>query len=89
MGQVMLYLLITDLGMPGIDGFEMIRSLQASAVISDLDIIVVTALTDCPIAERGGQPGGITVMHKPRRFERLRHRVRQLIKDRQQQVAAG
>ena len=38
-------LLITDLRMPGIDGFEMIRALQASGAISDLEVIVVTALT--------------------------------------------
>ncbi len=82
-------LLITDLRMPGIDGFEMIRSLQASDVIGDLDIIVVTALTERTIAERGGLPDRITVMHKPLRFEQLRHRIQQLIKDRQQQAAAG
>ncbi|MSQ91463.1 MAG: response regulator [Gammaproteobacteria bacterium] len=51
-------LLITDLRMPGIDGFEMIRALQASGAINDLEIIVVTALTLHTIAERGGLPAG-------------------------------
>ena len=49
-------LLITDLRMPGIDGFEMLRALKASGAISELEIIVVTALSDHTIQERGGLP---------------------------------
>jgi len=82
-------LLITDLRMPGIDGFEMIRALQASEAISDLEVIVVTALTQHTIAERGGLPDRITVLHKPLRFEDLRHRLLQLLEHRQSLAAAG
>lgn len=82
-------LLITDLRMPGIDGFEMIRALQASEAISDLEVIVVTALTQHTIAERGGLPDRITVLHKPLRFEDLRHRLMQLIAHRQGLAEAG
>ncbi len=82
-------LLITDLRMPGIDGFEMIRALQASEAISDLEVIVVTALTQHTIAERGGLPERITVLHKPLRFEELRHRLLQLIEHRQRAAATG
>jgi excisionase family DNA binding protein len=82
-------LLITDLRMPGIDGFEMIRALQASEAISDLQVIVVTALTQHTIAERGGLPDRITVLHKPLRFEELRHRLLQLLEERQGLAAAG
>jgi excisionase family DNA binding protein len=72
-------LLITDLRMPGIDGFEMLRSLKASGAISELEIIVVTALTEHTIAERGGLPAGVTVLYKPLRFAELRQRLSQLI----------
>ncbi|MGH8135329.1 MAG: response regulator, partial [Steroidobacteraceae bacterium] len=82
-------LLITDLRMPGIDGFEMIRALQASEAISDLEVIVVTALTQHTIAERGGLPDRITVLHKPLRFDQLRQRLLQLIARRQGLAAAG
>ena len=82
-------LLITDLRMPGIDGFEMIRAMQASEAISDLEVIVVTALTQHTINERGGLPDRITVLHKPLRFEELRHRLLQLIARRQGLAAAG
>jgi CheY-like chemotaxis protein len=43
-------LLITDLRMPGIDGFEMIRRLRADPQLQDLDIMVVSGLTDDDIA---------------------------------------
>lgn len=79
-------LLITDLRMPGIDGFEMLRALKASGAISELDIIVVTALTEHTIAERGGLPPGVTVLHKPLRFAELRLRLEPLVSGWRQQA---
>lgn len=72
-------LLITDLRMPGIDGFEMLRALKASGAMSELEIIVVTALTEHTITERGGLPEGVTVLFKPLRFADLRLRLGQLV----------
>jgi excisionase family DNA binding protein len=72
-------LLITDLRMPGIDGFEMLRALKASGEMGEIEVIVVTALTEHTIAERGGLPGGVTVLFKPLRFAELRHRLGQLV----------
>lgn len=80
-------LLITDLRMPGIDGFEMLRALKASGAISELDIIVVTALTEHTIAERGGLPPGVTVLYKPLRFAELRQRLEPLVTEWRQPVA--
>ncbi len=68
-------LLITDLRMPGIDGFEMLRALKSSGAISELEVIVVTALTDHTINERGGLPEGVTVLHKPLSFAQLRRHL--------------
>jgi excisionase family DNA binding protein len=79
-------LLITDLRMPGIDGFEMLRALKASGAISELDVIVVTALTEHTIAERGGLPPGVTVLYKPLRFAELRQRLEPLVARWQQPV---
>jgi excisionase family DNA binding protein len=80
-------LLITDLRMPGIDGFEMLRALRASGAISELDIIVVTALTEHTIAERGGLPPAVTVLYKPLRFAELRKRLEPLVAGRRQQAS--
>lgn len=80
-------LLITDLRMPGIDGFEMLRALKASGAISELEIIVVTALSDHTIQERGGLPPGVTVLHKPLRFAQLRTHLGDLVADRKRPAA--
>ena len=72
-------LLITDLRMPGIDGFEMLRALKASGALGELEIIVVTALTPHTISERGGLPDGVTVLYKPLQFGDLRQRLSELV----------
>ncbi len=81
-------LLITDLRMPGIDGFEMLRALKASGAIGELEIIVVTALTEHTVAERGGLPAGVTVLYKPLHFAELRKRLEPLVAQ-WQRAAAG
>lgn len=64
-------LLITDLHMPGVDGFEIIRLLRNDEAIGDLDIVVVTALNRAEIEERGDLPADITVFTKPVSFDQL------------------
>jgi excisionase family DNA binding protein len=81
-------LLITDLRMPGIDGFEMLRALKASGALGELDIIVVTALTPHTIRERGGLPGGVTVLYKPLQFADLRQRLAELVGQRRASAAS-
>lgn len=69
-------LLITDLNMPGIDGFRMIRTLCADPSSATMELIAVTALGAGEIADRGGLPPQVTVMTKPVPFDRLEQRVR-------------
>lgn len=58
-------LLITDLMMPGIDGFEMIRSLKRSKDFRALRIIVISALSSSDIEDRDGLPEDVAVLRKP------------------------
>ena len=58
-------LLITDLRMPGIDGFEMIRRLRADPQLQELDIVVVSGLADDEILENGGLPADVILYSKP------------------------
>ncbi|WIM05781.1 MAG: response regulator [Candidatus Nitricoxidivorans perseverans] len=64
-------LLITDLRMPEVDGFEIIRLLRNDPALRGLDIVAVTALSKAEIEERGGLPDGITVFTKPVAFDQL------------------
>lgn len=65
-------LIITDLAMPGMNGFEMIRNLTAQSSVFSGSIIVVTALHAERIAESGGLPPGIPIYPKPVSFIALR-----------------
>lgn len=71
-------LLVTDLNMPGMDGFRMIRSLRgAGSGFADLEVVVVTALGAQDIEDRGGLPEGVRVFTKPVPFSELERLVRQ------------
>ena len=65
-------LLITDLRMPGIDGFEVIRRLRADPQLQDLDIVVVSGLTEDEIVENGGLPNDVIFYSKPVPFRELK-----------------
>jgi len=64
-------LIITDLAMPGMDGFQMIRRLHDMGGEPSPDIIVVTGLSADEIASRGGVPDPIPVYPKPIPFAAL------------------
>ena len=78
MGQRCPDLLITDLNMPGMDGFKMLAALRrVGGAFDDMDIVVVTALTAAEIERRGGLPSGVRVFHKPVPFDALEGLVRE------------
>mgnify|MGYP000856976700 FL=1 len=77
MGQQCPDLLITDLNMPGMDGFKMIESLcGVGQAYDDMEIVVVTALSDADIVRRGGLPPRVRVFRKPVPFDELETLVR-------------
>ena len=76
-GQMRPDLLVTDLNMPGMDGFRMIRSLrQPGAGLAGLEIVAVTALGSHDIEDRGGLPADVRVFKKPVPFSELERLVR-------------
>ncbi len=75
-------LLISDLDMPKLDGFEMLRKLRANQDLKAMDIIVVSGLDPAEIARRGGLPADLTVLAKPVPFHELRGYVQARLADR-------
>lgn len=69
-------LLITDLKMQGVDGFEIIKLLRNDQALGALDIVVISGLDAHEIEEKGGLPPDITVFTKPVSFEQLQGYIR-------------
>lgn len=57
--------LIADLNMPGVDGFELLRTLRNNSQFSKMSCLAISALTQAEIDERGGLPEGVIFMPKP------------------------
>ena len=85
-GKYMPNLIIADLSMPGMDGFEMIRRLERSKEVRTAMMIVVTGLTREEIEAQGGLPDGIPVYNKPISFGVLKQIVKRSL---QPQAAAA
>jgi excisionase family DNA binding protein len=65
-------MVITDLRMPGMNGFQMIHALRAAPELADTKIVVVTGLDPGEIEDQGGIPADIPVLPKPIPFDQLR-----------------
>lgn len=65
-------LLVSDLVMPGLDGFAMIRKLRSEPQLAHMDIIAVTGLSAEDIEKEGGLPADVIVYNKPIPFRELK-----------------
>ena len=58
-------LILLDVMMPGMDGFEVCRQLRADSDLKDTPIIIVTAIADPKLNVKGFQAGATLAMQKP------------------------
>lgn len=72
-------LLITDLNMPGMDGFSMLRHLRQSEQWRDLPVIAVSALGAADVAARGGLPADVRLFGKPVPFAEIEQLIRNAV----------
>lgn len=68
-------LILLDVMMPGIDGIEVCRRLQADPATQDIPIIFVTAAHDSELAVKGLNEGGVDYVTKPFHAPELLARV--------------
>lgn len=71
-GKTLPSVIITDLMMPNMNGFEMVRALKEIPELKDSLIIVVTGLDKNEIETMGGLPEDIHVFRKPFSFDSLK-----------------
>lgn len=69
-------LILLDVMMPGMDGFEVCRKLKQSEVTRDIPVIFLTAKADIDSVSKGFQVGGVDYITKPFHANELLARVR-------------
>jgi two-component system cell cycle response regulator DivK len=72
-------LILMDLAMPGMDGWEAARRLKADAETADIPIIALTAFAMRGDEERARQAGCDAYLSKPCRPQTIRDVVRQFL----------
>lgn len=70
-GQRVPDVLIVDLIMPGMDGFELVRALHGNPALAGTDIIVVSSMSREDIAKQGSLPPDVPIYGKPVPFHEL------------------
>ncbi len=69
-------LILLDVNMPGMDGFEVCERLKADPDLKDIPILFISALTDTTVKVKAFQVGGDDYITKPFQFEEVEARVR-------------
>lgn len=72
-------LIITDLMLPGMDGYEICRRVRSSEIISHIPIIVVTARATEEDRIKGIESGADAYLYKPFNADELKMRVEKLL----------
>ena len=57
--------LITDLRLPGVDGFELIRRLNQHPQLSGMAVLAMTGMSAADVARKGGLPEAVQMLRKP------------------------
>jgi len=68
-------LIITDLNMPDMDGFEFIRSLRETPEYRDIPIIVLSSMTDLKNKDYALELGALAFLEKPLSTEAIQREV--------------
>ncbi|MDH5736547.1 MAG: response regulator [Gammaproteobacteria bacterium] len=79
-GQLNPIAIITDLLMPNMDGFSMIKAIHKKLKNKHTKIIVVTALSRQEIDQRGYLPDDVIIFEKPVPLDHLKNSIRSCIK---------
>lgn len=72
-------LVITDLNMPNMDGFELIKSLRESTAYKELPIVILTSLSDSLSKKRSVELGVHSFLKKPFSLEKVQYEVAKYI----------
>ncbi len=70
---------VLDIGLPGLDGWEVLAQLRSDPATEDLKVLVLTAHAQPEMADRAAKGGADAFMTKPFRPLDLREQVEKLL----------
>lgn len=70
---------VLDIGLPGMDGWEVLRQLRAEELTQSTKVLVLTAHAQPEVAQQADEVGADDFMTKPFRPGELRERLEQLL----------
>lgn len=71
--------IVLDIGLPGMDGWEVLRRLRADETTADVKVLILTAHAQPEVAEQAVAGGADDFMTKPFRPTELRERIEKLL----------
>ena len=80
-------LILLDVAMPDIDGFEVCKTLKADETLAHIPIIFLTAMDSVECETKGLEAGGIDYLTKPLNIDLVRLRVKNHIEAKKQFTA--
>ncbi|NBV17008.1 response regulator [Janthinobacterium sp.] len=69
-------ILLSDIMMDGIDGYEVIRTILDDPLLADMHIAMLSSLPPQALEDRGGVPEGVVFFAKPVNYDELRGYLR-------------
>jgi len=80
-------ILLADIVMEGIDGFEVVRTVMTDPELADVSIAILSGLPADELAARGGVPAGVVFFPKPINYDELRGYLRASVAQRARKPA--
>lgn len=71
--------MVLDIGLPGIDGWEVLRQLRAGEATAGIKVLVLTAHAQPEVAAQAAEGGADAFMTKPFRPAELREQIEKLL----------
>lgn len=74
-------IVIADIVMPGMDGFELCRVLKADERFSNLPVILISGIVNAAVSDQAADVGAVDVIKKPFNPNDLIPQINQVLKD--------
>ena len=81
-------LVVVDLEMPVMNGFQMIRAIRNDPALRHLPVVIVTGLEDMESIDRAYDEGATSFVTKPVNWRLLSYQLRYVLRAQKQAVAA-